>query len=175
MLISSVLLLSTVTAAVIAVFFCRQRLPFANTIFWNKNWPRKCSQIAAGFQVLQCILKVFDTIHQILRILYFLLQLNEWCFKIFSVVAYVNIIQILTCYRSELYYSCIWFDWHIPSAVMSKYILFVIKGECCDAEFPVTGDHILVGSYDRKLSWFDLDLSNKPYQTLKYVLILYKT
>ena len=32
-----------------------------------------------------------------------------------------------------------------------------------------TGDHVLVGSYDRKLSWFDLDLSNKPYQTLKYV------
>ena len=37
-------------------------------------------------------------------------------------------------------------------------------------EFSVTGDHVLVGSYDRKLSWFDLDLSNKPYQTLKYVL-----
>jgi len=33
----------------------------------------------------------------------------------------------------------------------------------------LTGDHVLVGSYDRKLSWFDLDLSNKPYQTLKYV------
>lgn len=29
------------------------------------------------------------------------------------------------------------------------------------------GDHVLIGSYDRKLSWFDLDLSNKPYQTLK--------
>jgi ribosome biogenesis protein ERB1 len=29
------------------------------------------------------------------------------------------------------------------------------------------GDHLIIGSYDRKLSWFDLDLSNKPYQTLK--------
>jgi len=38
--------------------------------------------------------------------------------------------------------------------------------------FCIAGDHVLVGSYDRKLSWFDLDLSNKPYQTLKYVCSL---
>jgi ribosome biogenesis protein ERB1 len=29
------------------------------------------------------------------------------------------------------------------------------------------GDNVLVGSYDKKLSWFDLDLSNKPYKTLR--------
>ncbi|XP_051166682.1 ribosome biogenesis protein BOP1 homolog [Leptopilina boulardi] len=29
------------------------------------------------------------------------------------------------------------------------------------------GDNILVGTYDRKVIWFDLDLSTKPYQTLR--------
>ncbi|XP_052818042.1 ribosome biogenesis protein bop1-like [Mya arenaria] len=30
------------------------------------------------------------------------------------------------------------------------------------------GDNLLIGSYDSRLSWFDLDLSTKPYQTLKH-------
>ncbi len=30
------------------------------------------------------------------------------------------------------------------------------------------GDNIITGSYDRKLNWFDLDLGDKPYTTLKY-------
>ena len=30
------------------------------------------------------------------------------------------------------------------------------------------GDNIIVGSYDRRLCWFDLDLSTKPYRTLRY-------
>ena len=30
------------------------------------------------------------------------------------------------------------------------------------------GDNILVGSYDSKLSWIDLDLSTKPYHTMRY-------
>lgn len=29
------------------------------------------------------------------------------------------------------------------------------------------GDNVLVGTYDRKMQWFDLDLSTKPYQTLR--------
>ncbi|XP_023014467.1 ribosome biogenesis protein BOP1 homolog isoform X2 [Leptinotarsa decemlineata] len=29
------------------------------------------------------------------------------------------------------------------------------------------GDNLLVGTYDRKMLWFDLDLSTKPYQTLR--------
>jgi len=31
-----------------------------------------------------------------------------------------------------------------------------------------TGDHVLVGSLDRRVVWFDLDLSSTPYKTLKY-------
>lgn len=31
-----------------------------------------------------------------------------------------------------------------------------------------TGDHLLVGCEDKRLLWFDLDLSSKPYKTLRY-------
>lgn len=31
-----------------------------------------------------------------------------------------------------------------------------------------SGDHIIVGSYDRRVVWFDLDLSSTPYKTLKF-------
>ncbi len=31
-----------------------------------------------------------------------------------------------------------------------------------------SGEHVLVGGYDRRVSWFDLDLSSQPYRTLKY-------
>jgi len=31
-----------------------------------------------------------------------------------------------------------------------------------------SGDHLIVGGYDRKLCWFDLDLSEKPYKILRY-------
>ncbi|ESO98298.1 hypothetical protein LOTGIDRAFT_114705 [Lottia gigantea] len=30
------------------------------------------------------------------------------------------------------------------------------------------GDNVIIGSYDSKLSWFDLDLSTKPYHTLRH-------
>jgi ribosome biogenesis protein ERB1 len=31
-----------------------------------------------------------------------------------------------------------------------------------------SGDHLIVGSLDRRVVWFDLDLSTTPYKTLKY-------
>ncbi len=31
-----------------------------------------------------------------------------------------------------------------------------------------SGDHVLCGSYDRRVVWFDLDLSSTPYKTLKF-------
>ncbi|XP_071477793.1 ribosome biogenesis protein bop1-like [Diadema antillarum] len=30
------------------------------------------------------------------------------------------------------------------------------------------GDNVLIGSYDCRVSWFDMDLSTKPYQTLRH-------
>lgn len=32
-----------------------------------------------------------------------------------------------------------------------------------------SGDHLIVGGYDRKLCWFDLELSEKPYKVLRYL------
>ena len=32
-----------------------------------------------------------------------------------------------------------------------------------------SGDHLIVGGYDRKLCWFDLELSEKPYRVLRYL------
>jgi ribosome biogenesis protein ERB1 len=31
-----------------------------------------------------------------------------------------------------------------------------------------SGDHVIIGSYDRRVIWFDLDLASTPYKTLKY-------
>ncbi len=41
------------------------------------------------------------------------------------------------------------------------YNLFVVL-------LPSGGDNVLVGTYDRRLFWFDLDLSTKPYQGLRH-------
>jgi len=30
------------------------------------------------------------------------------------------------------------------------------------------GDNLIIGSYDRRLCWFDMDLSSKPYKTLRH-------
>jgi len=30
------------------------------------------------------------------------------------------------------------------------------------------GDHVVIGTYDRRVIWFDLDLGTKPFKTLKY-------
>lgn len=34
-----------------------------------------------------------------------------------------------------------------------------------------SGDHLIVGGYDRKLCWFDLELSDKPYKVMRYVAL----
>ncbi|KAG9317231.1 ribosome biogenesis protein ERB1 [Chiua virens] len=31
-----------------------------------------------------------------------------------------------------------------------------------------SGDHVIVGGYDKKLCWFDLELNDKPYKILRY-------
>ncbi len=32
-----------------------------------------------------------------------------------------------------------------------------------------SGDYLIVGGYDKKLCWFDLELIDKPYKILRYV------
>ena len=36
-----------------------------------------------------------------------------------------------------------------------------------------SGDHLIVGGYDRKLCWFDLELSDKPYKVLRCVALFF--
>ncbi len=40
----------------------------------------------------------------------------------------------------------------------------------CDVmtQFARAGDHLIVGSEDKRLAWYDLDLSSKPYRALRY-------
>ncbi|CAM9473678.1 unnamed protein product [Chrysoparadoxa australica] len=57
--------------------------------------------------------------------------------------------------------------YHLVKQVMVKRLLTGCKWISCIAVHS-TGDHLLVGSYDRRVSWFDLDLSDKPFRTLKY-------
>lgn len=30
------------------------------------------------------------------------------------------------------------------------------------------GDNLIIGTFDKRLHWFDMDLSTKPYKTLRY-------
>ena len=34
------------------------------------------------------------------------------------------------------------------------------------------GDNVIIGSYDKRVCWFDLDLSSRPYKSLRYDKIL---
>lgn len=38
---------------------------------------------------------------------------------------------------------------------------------CLDI-YPRSGDHLIAGSYDKRVLWHDLDLSSTPYKTLRY-------
>ncbi|GBM73790.1 Ribosome biogenesis protein bop1 [Araneus ventricosus] len=55
--------------------------------------------------------------------------------------------------------------------LMKQEISKVLFGNCkwisSMAAHP-QGDNIIVGSYDSRLSWFDLELSTKPYKTLRH-------
>ncbi|KAK9914855.1 hypothetical protein WJX75_001346 [Coccomyxa subellipsoidea] len=41
------------------------------------------------------------------------------------------------------------------------------SGVTCLAVHP-SGDHVIIGGEDKRLAWFDLDLSTKPYRSLRY-------
>ncbi|KAK2149681.1 hypothetical protein LSH36_442g03132 [Paralvinella palmiformis] len=50
---------------------------------------------------------------------------------------------------------------------LTKKLLTNVKWVSSMAVHP-GGDNLIIGSYDCRLSWFDLDLSTKPYQTLRH-------
>ncbi|CAN0218502.1 unnamed protein product, partial [Laminaria digitata] len=57
--------------------------------------------------------------------------------------------------------------YHLVKQILVKRLVSGCKWISCIDVHP-SGDHIIVGSYDRRVAWFDLDLSSTPYKTLKY-------
>ena len=37
------------------------------------------------------------------------------------------------------------------------------------------GDNLILGAYDRKLAWFDMDLSTSPCVTLRHISFIFST
>jgi ribosome biogenesis protein ERB1 len=57
--------------------------------------------------------------------------------------------------------------YHLVKQVMVKRLLSGCR-HISSLDVHVSGDHVVAGSLDRRLVWFDLDLSGTPYKTLKY-------
>ena len=57
--------------------------------------------------------------------------------------------------------------YHLVKQSMVKRL---ISGCCWISSMDIhsTGDHLIIGTLDRRMIWFDLDLSNTPYKTMKY-------
>ena len=49
--------------------------------------------------------------------------------------------------------------------------MILLCAEINRSKLNLIGDNLIVGSYDKKVCWFDMDLSNKPYKILRYSLI----
>eukprot|EP00984_Skeletonema_dohrnii_P037554 scaffold39726_cov211-Skeletonema_dohrnii-CCMP3373.AAC.1 len=57
--------------------------------------------------------------------------------------------------------------YHLVKQVMVKRLLSGCR-HISSLDVHTSGDHLVVGSLDRRLVWFDMDLANTPYKTLKY-------
>jgi ribosome biogenesis protein ERB1 len=57
--------------------------------------------------------------------------------------------------------------YHLIKQTLVKKLVSGCK-QISDISVHPSGDHVIIGSLDRKMSWFDLDLSSTPYKTLKY-------
>ncbi|GAX73046.1 hypothetical protein CEUSTIGMA_g499.t1 [Chlamydomonas eustigma] len=57
--------------------------------------------------------------------------------------------------------------YNLAKQALSKKLLGGSGAITCMAIHP-SGDHVIIGSEDKRLAWFDLDLSDKPYKALRY-------
>ena len=57
--------------------------------------------------------------------------------------------------------------YHLVKQVMVKRLMSGCR-HISSLDVHASGDHVVVGSLDRRLVWFDLDLASTPYKTLKY-------
>ena len=63
------------------------------------------------------------------------------------------------------------FSWRLPSGDSNPGALKRLLSGCkhiSSLDVHPGGDHVLVGSLDRRLCWFDLDRGSVPYKVLKY-------
>lgn len=58
--------------------------------------------------------------------------------------------------------------YNLAEQKLLKTLMPGIKWISCMDVHP-SGDHLIVGGYDRKLCWFDLELSDKPYKILRLI------
>eukprot|EP00571_Detonula_confervacea_P017317 CAMPEP_0172297448 /NCGR_PEP_ID=MMETSP1058-20130122/466_1 /TAXON_ID=83371 /ORGANISM="Detonula confervacea, Strain CCMP 353" /LENGTH=859 /DNA_ID=CAMNT_0013006603 /DNA_START=26 /DNA_END=2605 /DNA_ORIENTATION=+ len=57
--------------------------------------------------------------------------------------------------------------YHLVKQAMVKRLMTGCR-HISSLDVHASGDHVIVGSLDRRLVWFDLDLASTPYKTLKY-------
>jgi ribosome biogenesis protein ERB1 len=57
--------------------------------------------------------------------------------------------------------------YHLVKQIMVKRLVSGCR-HISSMDVHVSGDHVILGSLDRRLVWFDLDLASTPYKTLKY-------
>ncbi|EGD79514.1 hypothetical protein PTSG_10085 [Salpingoeca rosetta] len=57
--------------------------------------------------------------------------------------------------------------YNLQTQMLVKKLMTGVKWVSSMAVHP-GGDNVIIGSYDRRLAWFDTDLSTKPYKTLRY-------
>lgn len=57
--------------------------------------------------------------------------------------------------------------YHLVKQVMVKRLMSGCR-HISSIDVHGSGDHVIIGSLDRRLVWFDLDLASTPYKTLKY-------
>ena len=57
--------------------------------------------------------------------------------------------------------------YHLVKQVLVKRLMTGCR-HVSTLDVHASGDHVVVGSLDRRLVWFDLDLASTPYKTLKY-------
>mmetsp|Transcript_31118 Transcript_31118/g.69148 ORF Transcript_31118/g.69148 Transcript_31118/m.69148 type:complete len:730 (-) Transcript_31118:537-2726(-) len=57
--------------------------------------------------------------------------------------------------------------YNLAKQALSKKLIGGSGTITCLAVHP-SGDHVIVGSEDKRLAWYDLDLSDKPYKALRY-------
>jgi len=57
--------------------------------------------------------------------------------------------------------------YNLQKQELTKKLMSGVKWISCIDVHP-KGDNLIIGSYDKRLCWFDMDLSTKPYKTLRH-------